>query len=71
MFNEYKPEYNPELKAVNYPIGYEDLLGQFDTKLPDEYWQTILNEIGLFEIRNHRYNQRDKKQSESGNEVKV
>jgi hypothetical protein len=60
MFNEYKPEYNPELKAVSYPAGYEDLLSQFDTKLPDEYWQTILNEIGLKEIRGHKYNNRDK-----------
>lgn len=60
LFNEYKPSYDPNLKAVSYPRGYEDLLSQFDSSLPDELWIQILNEIGLYEIRNHRYNPRDK-----------
>jgi hypothetical protein len=59
-FNEYKPTYDPNLKAVNYPAGHEQLLSQFDKLLPDEYWCTILNEIGLFQITNYRYGKKDK-----------
>ena len=55
-FNEYKPEYDPTLKAVNYPGGYEDFLMQFDKTISDDIWNSILNDIGLFIIRDYKYN---------------
>jgi len=60
VFNEYKPEYNPDLKAVKYPEGSESLLSQFDAKLPDEFWETILSEIGLKPISGYKYGNKDK-----------
>jgi len=54
-FNEYKPTYDPNLKAVNYPVGYENLLSQFDAKITDEIFESILNDIGLFVIRHYKY----------------
>ena len=60
LFNEYKPEYNPELKAVSYPKGHEALLSQFDKLLPDEYWEQIRADIGLTKVLNYKYHQKDK-----------
>lgn len=60
LFNEYNPEYDPNLKAVNYPDGFEALLSQFDHQLPDDAWETMLNEIGLQQIKNYNYNKKDK-----------
>jgi hypothetical protein len=58
-FNEYQPKYDPTLKAVSYPVGHEYFLSEFDRLLPDEYWAKILNEIGLLQITNYRYNKKD------------
>lgn len=60
IFNEYKPEYDPSLKAVNYPAGYESLLSQFDSKIPDDVWETILSVSGLVPILNYKYHAKDK-----------
>jgi len=60
LFNEYKPDYNPELKAVSYPAGHEAMLSQFDKLLPDEYWEQILADVGLTKIINYRYHAKDK-----------
>lgn len=60
IFNEYKPTYDPNIKAVNYPSGYESLLSQFDTKLSDETWTAILTHIGLSEIRDYQYKPKEK-----------
>lgn len=59
-FNEYKPEYDPNKKAVNYPKGHELLLSQFDALLPDDAFVTLLNEIGLVEIKDYKYKKGDK-----------
>lgn len=47
LFNEYKPAYDPSLKAINYPEGYESLLSQFDRRLPDHTWEAVLSGVGL------------------------
>lgn len=60
IFNEYKPDYDPSLKAVNYPEGYENLLSQFDKKIPDEAWVYTLSRIGLHEITDYKYSKKDK-----------
>ena len=60
LFNEYKPSYNPELKAVAYPKGHEHTLSQFDKLLPDEYWEQILADVGLTKVLNYKYHQKDK-----------
>lgn len=59
-FQEYKPTYDPNSKAVNYPKGYEKLLINFDTNLPDEYWDVLLNDVGLTKILNYKYHAKDK-----------
>lgn len=59
-FNEYKPTYDPNKKAVAYPAGHESLLSQFDAKLPDEQWEMMLNTIGLQQIPNYTYHAKDK-----------
>lgn len=46
-FNEYKPTYDPNLRAVNYPEGYESLLSQFDRKIPNDTWDALLSGVGL------------------------
>ncbi len=58
-FNEYKPSYDPALKAVSYPHGYEQFLSDFDRLLPDEYWTQLLKDIGLQQIPGHRYSKKD------------
>ena len=60
QFNEYKPNYDPNVKAINYPKGYEKLLINFDTNLPDEYWEQLLNDIGLHRLKNYTYHEKDK-----------
>lgn len=60
IFNEYKPSYDPSLKAVNYPEGYESLLSQFDRKLPNETWDAVLAGVGLREIPDYKYHTKDK-----------
>lgn len=60
-FNEYKPKYDPSIKAVNYPDGYENLLSQFDKKLDDEVWNFILeNHLGLTLITDYKYKEKEK-----------
>jgi hypothetical protein len=59
LFNEYKPKYDPNKKAVNYPIEHQDLLMKFDKVLSDENFTQILNEIGLEQVHDFRYKQKD------------
>lgn len=59
-FNEYKPSYDPTLKAVTYPVGMEKFCLDFDAKISDETWTKILNEIGLIHLSNYKYNSKDK-----------
>jgi len=59
-FNEYKPSYDPALKAVSYPPGLEKFCSDFDNKLSDESWVQILKEAGLVHLSNYRYNKKDK-----------
>lgn len=58
-FNEYKPNYNPNNVAVNYPVGYEKVLSEYDTNLSDEGFEVILNLIGLSQC-NYKYRSKDK-----------
>ena len=60
LFNEYKPDYDPTLKAINYPAGYESLLSLFDKDISNEIFLSILKDIGLTEIPNYRYHTKDK-----------
>jgi len=59
FFNEYKPSYDPNKKAVSYPVGFEKKLISFDTLISDETWDEILNQIGLEVIHDFRYNKKD------------
>ena len=59
-FNEYKPSYDPTLKAVSYPTGMEKFCNEFDTKLSDESWVEILNKSGLVNLPDYKYNKKDK-----------
>ena len=59
FFNEYKPSYDPNKKAVSYPVGFEKKLISFDTLITDETWDEILNQIGLEVIKDFRYNKKD------------
>ena len=59
-FNEYKPSYDPTLKAVSYPEGMEKFCSEFDTKISDEAWVEILNKSGLIHLSNYKYNKKDK-----------
>lgn len=62
-FNEYKPKYDPNKKALNYPEGYEEHLSQFDSQISDEVFDSILTEIGLYPVQNYRYSNKDKFQA--------
>ena len=59
-FNEYTPDYDPTVVAVNYPKGFEQLLSQFDTNIDDDTFEQILHQVGLFEIPNYSYHTKDK-----------
>ena len=59
-FNEYKPSYDPALKAVSYPAGMEKFCTEFDTKISDETWIQILKDSTLVPLSNYRYNKKDK-----------
>jgi hypothetical protein len=60
FFNEYKPGYDPSKKAVNYPQGLEKFLTDFDNRISNEAWATILADIGLVELAGFRYRPQDK-----------
>jgi hypothetical protein len=59
-FNEYKPTYDPALKAVSYPAGMEKFCTDFDTKISDDTWVQILRDITLIPLPNYKYNPKDK-----------
>ena len=59
-FNEYKPDYDPNQKAINYPKGYETELAKYDNELSDESFELLLDMIGLIPIKNFRYRKNDK-----------
>jgi len=59
-FNEYKPSYDPTLKAVSYPQGMEKFCTDFDSKISDETWISILNKSGLMPLSNYKYSKKDK-----------
>ena len=59
-FNEYKPSYDPTLKAVSYPAGMEKFCTEFDTKISDESWVEILAKSGLIHLNNYKYSKKDK-----------
>jgi hypothetical protein len=55
LFNEYKPKYDPNKKAVTYEPKYRELFHKFDTSITDENFTRLLNDIGLFEVKDFRY----------------
>ena len=59
-FNEYKPQYDPNNKAVSYPVGFESFCIAFDNNLSDEGWHTLLTTIGLTQINGYKYGKDDK-----------
>lgn len=59
-FNEYKPSYDPNLKAVSYPTGMEKFCTDFDTKISDETWIDILGKSNLTPLPNYKYSKKDK-----------
>lgn len=59
-FNEYKPTYDPAIKAVSYPTGMEKFCADFDSKISDDTWIKILGEISLVPLPNYKYSQKDK-----------
>lgn len=59
FFNEYKPKYDPNNKAISYPEGKENMYSEFDKVINNENWDQLLNDIGLKEINDFKYN--DKK----------
>lgn len=58
-FNEYKPAYDPNKKAVAYPNGLEKLLSHFDTTIPDDTFEILLSQVGLSKIPNYKYRDKD------------
>lgn len=60
FFNEYKPAYNPNNKAVSYPKGYENICTIFDTEISDDNFERILNDIDLFYMSNFVKSKKDK-----------
>ena len=54
-FNEYKPKYDPALKAVTYPKGMEKFCTDFDTKIANETWLQILQDISLQPLSAQRF----------------
>jgi hypothetical protein len=59
-FNEYKPDFDPNQKAVNYPKGFEIELAKYDNEISDESFEILLETIDLFPIRNFRYSKKDR-----------
>ncbi len=59
-FNEYKPTYDPTLKAISYPPGMERFCTEFDTKISDETWMQILKDISLIPLPKYKYSAKDK-----------
>lgn len=59
-FNEYKPKYDPALKAIAYPKGMEKFCTEFDTKIPDDVWIRLLNDVGLIPLPDYKYSKKDK-----------
>ena len=59
-FNEYKPKYDPAKKAINYPVGHEFSLAEYDKNITDEAFDTILADIGLVPIQGYKYGKNDK-----------
>jgi len=59
-FNEYKPSYDPTLKAVSYPHGMEKFCSDFDKNISDETWMQILKDSTLIPLQNYKYNKKDK-----------
>lgn len=59
-FNEYKPKYDPSLKAVAYPNGMEKFCTEFDKNISDDTWIQILKDTGLIPLPNYRYSKKDK-----------
>lgn len=59
-FNEYKPKYDPALKAISYPNGMEKFCSDFDTKISDETWMQILEDSTLIPLPNYKYSKKDK-----------
>lgn len=60
FFNEYKPTYDPSLKAVSYPVGHEEFCATFDSSISDDAWIRILSEINLVPIPDYRYKDKEK-----------
>lgn len=59
-YNEYKPIYDPALKAVSYPVGMEQFCSDFDTKISDDTWELLLKEVDLNPFRDYKYKPTDK-----------
>ena len=52
-------EKNIDIQA-EYPLQYENVCLQFDKSIDDDTFETILNDIDLFRIKNYKYNKKDK-----------
>lgn len=59
-FNEYKPDYDPNKKAVSYPAGHEQFLLFFDTNITNQIFIDLLKDIGLTQLDNYQYNGKEK-----------
>ena len=59
-FNEYKPTYDPSLKAVSYPEGREEFCLNFDKNISEDAWIMILAEVGLVPLPDYKYKPTDK-----------
>lgn len=61
LFNEYKEdEKEVKFEKVVYPIEYENTCIQFDNLLPYDLFEVMLNNLGLYAIRDYRYKKNDK-----------
>jgi hypothetical protein len=59
-FNEYKPAYDPALKAISYPAGLEKFCIDFDKNISDDTWLQILSNSTLIPLQNYKYSKKDK-----------
>lgn len=59
-FNEYKPKYDPTLKAVSYPVGMEKFCADFDKNISEDSWLEILKQVSLTPVKDYKYSTKDK-----------
>ena len=60
-FNKHERTFNlDESKIIEYPLEYENMALQFDRNCNEAVLEKLLNDMGLYEVKDKRYTKRDK-----------